>query len=167
MHGQEENESIGQVVVDNSEEASFDSSLLSLFISLSSFFAAMLSASATATRRLPLGAISPPRSCSGSRSSVVGAAPRTGLARRSLQSSPISTVAVVVSASSSDDSDSDALYLAKFAASSVAGAALIKYGSMFISPPSHPDGRAAAALVALPTLFYCLLLAVWSRKMEE
>ena len=83
-------------------------------------------------------------------------------------SAPLPIAAVVVAATSSDsDGDSDALYLAKFAASSVAGAALIKYGSMFISPPSHPDGRAAAALVALPTLFYCLLLAVWSRKKEE
>ena len=72
---------------------------------------------------------------------------------------------VVVSATSSDDSD--ALYAVKFAASSFAGAALIKYGSMFISPPSHPDGRAAAALVLLPTLFDCLLLAVWSSKKEQ
>lgn len=82
-------------------------------------------------------------------------------------SSPIAVGNVVVSATSSDSDESDALYLAKFAASSVAGAALIKYGSMFISPPSHPDGKAAAALVVLPTLFYCLLLAVWSSKKED
>lgn len=82
--------------------------------------------------------------------------------------SPIAVGNVVaVSATSSDSDDSDALYLAKFAASSVAGAALIKYGSMFISPPSHPDGRAAAALVVLPTLLYCVLLSVWSNKKEE
>lgn len=74
----------------------------------------------------------------------------------------------VVSATSSDkeNADDDLLYVAKFAASSFAGAALIKYGSMYISPPSHPDNKAAAALVALPTLFYLLLLVLWSKKEE-
>ena len=86
------------------------------------------------------------------------------MATRRLRSPP--PVVAVVSATSSPDDEADALYLAKFAASSLAGAALIKYGSTFISPPSHPDGRAAAALVVLPTLFYCLLLAVWSGKKE-
>ena len=99
-------------------------------------------------------------------------APRrtAGLASIRRLQSPSTASNVVASATSSPDDDSsssDLLYLAKFAASSFAGAALIKYGSMFISPPSHPDGKAAAALVVLPTLFYCLLLAVWSNKEKE
>lgn len=81
--------------------------------------------------------------------------------------SPPSPFAVALVASAKTSSDSDAVYLAKFAASSLAGAALIKYGSLFISPPSHPDGKAAAALVVLPTLFYCLLLALWSNEKED
>lgn len=125
----------------------------------------MLFASA-ATRRLPLRSSKSASVSSISRS--VLAPPRGGAARLRLRRPPSPSIAVVVSATSSDNADdNDLLYVAKFAASSFAGAALIKYGSMFISPPSSPDGKTAAALVVLPTLFYSLLLVLWSKKGDE
>jgi hypothetical protein len=57
-------------------------------------------------------------------------------------------------------SGGDAAFLAKLVAVSFAGAAALKYGSLFLSAPFHPDSTLAAAMVILPTAAYGAILAV-------
>ena len=56
--------------------------------------------------------------------------------------------------------DSDPVFLAKLLAISFSGAAAVKYGSLFLETPFHPDLGLAAAFVVLPTLAYWGVLAV-------
>ena len=125
------------------------------------------SSAAAASRRLPLRS-SGARSSSCSRASAASLSRRrtSGLAKR-LRSRSLSKLIASANDKNFDLDSNDALYVAKFAASSFAGAALIKYGSTFLDAPTHPEGKAAAALVVLPTLLYCAFLAVWSSSSSK
>lgn len=54
----------------------------------------------------------------------------------------------------------DPAFLVKLALVSTTGAALVKYGSLYLDAPFHPTAAAAAGAVSLPTLAYGALLAV-------
>jgi hypothetical protein len=55
--------------------------------------------------------------------------------------------------------DSDPAFLAKLLAISFTGAAAVKYGSLLLEAPFHPEPGLAAAFVILPTLAYWAVLA--------
>lgn len=63
-------------------------------------------------------------------------------------------------ATPSSSPDSNPVFLAKLALVSFSGAAVIKYGSLFLNAPFHPDPALAATLVLAPTAAYWGLLAV-------
>lgn len=55
------------------------------------------------------------------------------------------------------------IFALKLAAGTLAGASIVKYGSLLLATPFEPDAKTAAVFVATPVIFFAIYFARLSR----
>ncbi|MEW5315280.1 MAG: hypothetical protein WDW38_006721 [Sanguina aurantia] len=63
--------------------------------------------------------------------------------------------------------ESDLAYFVRLTIISISGAAMVKYGSLIINAPFHPDAGVALALVFGPPLIYSLILFLDNQRLSK